>query len=495
MLCLEVATASHCRLINIQNVVIEKDTKKRYAEPNSMRKQNIDRHLKSHGENTAASVEKQLKDKQELNNILAISKTSQYLPNYDLSAEETLFYYKICEYSRRYNCNPIADGTVKTGKRSLKHTMETLSNKISNHILKLLNNKLKIEKECLRNNGQPKNMFVISIDFDHARMKKMNFGAVNLVIRRFNMSDGESNAYSLPFKLIQVAEQKGKQAEDNIQHLTKFIEEEFSDHRFIMSVGGDKAFLSPKYVTDIANNEEWNHLLIKSFLCVNHADPLIARHGLYRFMNDFKNDFSKILPKQKPSDGEDIIPYLSDEAKETFKKEWCHFWELIMVQSETDKTNIRFHDQVETLQRDSVRKNGANNDYDPLSNYFVDMSSCDIFEESFIPKHKIHRVPIQIDNKQRRLEKMLETMVGASQYAEKILDNGQFNKFFTNPKLKIGTDFLHKMAEYVALMRYTKSQADSTKKCHNMPLLRYLNIAVAWATKNKDEPWNNELLM
>ena len=166
-----------------------------------------------------------------------------------------------------------------------------------------------------------------------------------------------------------------------------------------------------------------------------------------------------------------------------------------MVQSETDKTNIRFHDQVETLQRDSVRKNGANNDYDPLSNYFVDMSSCDIFEESFIPKHKIHRVPIQIDNKQRRLEKMLETMVGASQYAEKILDNGQFNKFFTNPKLKIGTDFLHKMAEYVALMRYTKSQADSTKKCHNMPLLRYLNIAVAWATKNKDEPWNNELLM
>ena len=129
-LCTGVVLKKHDRLINVQNKVkkIEKTGHETfYAESNACRKQQIKRHLDTHGKEVSGQIVKKNNEKVKLNQVLALSRVGEVLPTYRLPQTEINLIYECCQYALQYRQNPISDGTIQLTDRVIKKRVVEMS--------------------------------------------------------------------------------------------------------------------------------------------------------------------------------------------------------------------------------------------------------------------------------------------------------------------------------------------------------------------------------
>lgn len=519
-LCTGVVLKKHDRLINVQNKVkkIEKTGHETfYAESNACRKQQIKRHLDTHGKEVSGQIVKKNNEKVKLNQVLALSRVGEVLPTYRLPQTEINLIYECCQYALQYRQNPISDGTIQLTDRVIKKRVVEMSENYQKLIFKLMEEQFDREKASIKLNKDPKWLLASSMDMDHVRISGKNYGAKNLILRKYYLATGESKVWSIPADLYPVRSVVGgKGSEENIYQIRTFLNSKFKKQDFTaFGFAADMGVIKDKFfnLLDRKENVDLKFLKFTSSMCTNHAAPLIEKHSMIGNLNNcgLLAKFSNMFPKGKVSNGNKISFWGNQDLEKDFTRNMNVFFGLIKIQTETDQFHVTFADNVDALQKEFIRKSCGNKlanvkttidsslleEVEELRNphacHHVEKYRSEFFQCPMRIKPTIHKVQPVADLKQRRLVSIYDNMIGSSQYAIMVANDakkGDFNlgKHFQGfSKLELDTDFVHKFSEYVGMQEYIKAEADSTMHSYNMPLSRYLNISFTVALRHDCE--------
>ena len=556
LLCLAVSNdKKHCRLINVQNPLPKLRQKKnkgqvendeddeddedvsKYAEPNSCRKVPVSRHYRDQCEKFDVSLE-DLKTKSKdgilLNQQLAISHSTSYVPILKTNKNMVQMIYLCCNYSLKHGVNPISDRTINLDPRSIKKEIKNLCQTYRSEIIFMITDRLEEEDQHLKmlretketiplEDRMPKKMLIIGLQSDHARLQHKNIGAIDMAIKELNIETMETKSYCLPFQTYQVADRKGKDSDSNISHLKEFLKSNFEKEQITkISLCGDGGLVTSKFCQLLRSDDCLGHLAIYSGKCTNHADGLQLKWANYRLLNDLDLAFKKLFPNRTISNGRKVVFFGDQTDCTSFRRDFHYLLELIQCQGnyEDDNVNIiKFGDQMKALQLEFVKnefhklsadeKNAA---LPKLKNPLVirdfEFYRAEFFKDNSMEiKQQIFTVKPTCDTKQRRLPEQLMAMAATANYAQAIVDRGKFKKSFTRDSFmnegdtvpsRLSVGFIKKVHEFCAAVGYTKSKADSNRDSENMPFIRLVFISVKIAcrfdTNGQKLPLSNEFL-
>lgn len=526
------------------------NSQERYAEPLSCRKQNVRRHWKTHKDQksmarTLKKEEGRASDGNKINQQLAISHCTASVPIFNVNKELVQVVHSCCEYALEHGVNPVDDRTIHLDPRTIKQQIGKMSGTFRKEITGIINHLLVQEdRECVeirqaiidrKHHGEitiekrmPSHILLLDIQADHARLQNHNFGAIDLTIRNLNLETMSSKCYTLPFQVFEVPDKKGKDSEANLLHLKEFLKEFFKDfENNITKIGlcGDGALVTDKFIHLLGKDDTLAHLSVIASRCTNHAENIKFRRAVYRLLDDLNlNNFRKLFPGRKQGKEGRKIVFFNKDDECRFKRDFHYFLELISCQSNHEdkgENPINFGQQLKYLQLDVVqnefskltdeekKEKGAPRLQNPLANHDFDIFKAEFFQEEVkINKRKIYTVKSTADLKQRRLGDQLLNMAVTANYAQAIVDKGQFTKSFTSGSLlndgektpsRLSVSFLKKISEFIAAVKYTKALADTKGKSENMPLIRLLLISTKIATrfdcKGQKLPLSNEFTM
>ena len=513
----------HERIVNVQNRVVKvnEDTQEEtaYPESNACRKQVIQRHLEKHGADLAAEITKKSNDQQKLNHVVALSRVGMSIPNYKLPQTDINLLYEACEYAIAYKQNPVTDGTINLRKGTIRNHVIKMSEDYQLKVYKLIEQQFETERAAIRLNKDPKWILSLSNDMDHVRISGENYGASNLVIRKYDLTTQESKVYSILANLFPVPYAiGGKTSEENIHQLRSFLFTSKFKKEDIKSIAlsGDNGIINSKFFNELEmdKNADLKFLKFTSSMCTNHAVPLMEKHTMVAKLNNVKllPKFSNMFPKSKVKAGDKITFWGDSQREDKFSKDMDLFFSLIKIQSKTDKFDVEFAEHIDAVQKEFIRKKSSKKLEkvektidsslvettelcNPLACHYVDEYRAEYFKSSKKFKPKIYKIQPVADLKQRRLVSIYDNMIGASQYACMILKQAEAEDFdvgtyfkdfgpdFPLENVEFSTGFLHHISEYVAMQQYIKAEADSTVQSYNMPLFRFLNIAFKTALR------------
>ena len=453
-----------------------------------------------------------------INRILALSRIGEVLPTYRLPQTEINLIYQCCEYAIEYGQNPISDGTLQLTDRVIKNRVADMSQNYQNLIYKLMAERFERERAVTRENKDLTWLLASSIDMDHVRISGSNFGATNIIIRKYDVVKGQSKVWSIPANLFPVKSVGGKGSEENINQIRIFLDSKFQKEDYTaFGFSADMGIIKDKFfnLLDLKENADLKFLKFTSSMCTNHAAPLIEKHSMQANLNNcgLLAKFSNMFPKAKVNNGDKISFWGNQDLEKDFTKNMDLFFGLIKIQSETDKNHVTFADNVDSLQKEFIRKSSEKElakvkgtidsslleEIKELKNphacHHIEKYRSEFFQCQMTIKQKIFKVQQVADLKQRRLTSIYENMIGSSQYAIMVVTGANredFNrdKYFSDFEvngLEFSTGFLHNFAEYVALQKYIKAEADSTMQSYNMPLIRYVHIGFKTALRHDCE--------
>ena len=507
----------------------------KYAEPAACRKQRCRRHLRDHVkcDLSLESLKTKSKDAKVINQQLAISHSTSYIPILNTNKNLAQFIWLCCNYSLKYGVNPISDRTINLDPRSIKKEINNLCETYREELIRMITDLLNEEDKHLKmiretkepiplEDRMPKKILIIGLQSDHARVQNKNYGAIDMAIKELNIETMQTKSYALPFQTYQVADRKGKDSESNISHLKEFLLSNLEEHITKIGLCGDGGLVTTKFCQSLQNDRFLAHLALYSGKCVNHAETLQLKWTINRILNDLTLHFKNLFPNRTITKGRKVV--FSDEAAcKEFRRDFHYFLELIQVQQnyEDDSANIiKFCDQVKALQLECVKnefekldaddKNEAlpklKNPFGHLAIFDFDHYRSEFFNDEIQIKQKIFTVKSTCDTKQRRLPEQFMSMAATANFAQAIIDQGKFNKSFTEGSFveketvprRLSVGFIKKVHELCAAVKYTKSRADSNRDSENMPFIRLVFISVKIAcrfdTVGQKLPLSNEFL-
>ena len=565
---MQVTGTDHCRIINCQNIVNKKPksekskkgkkkkksskhdeseedeseeesdcdqtaTKKteeiRYAEPLSCRKQNIKRHWITHKDQKSLSLalkneESRSSDGIQINQQLAISHCSSYVPIYNINKELVHLIHLCCKYSLEHGVSPIEDRSIKLDPRSIQTHIGDLCVTFRNELIEITNNLLAEEEAHFSEiremfskrvpavqagpmeKKMPPKLLLIGMQADHARMQKENFGAIDLSIRQLDLETMTCQTYSFPFEVFKVPDKKGKDFEANIKHLKEFCETYFKNHVTKLSLCGDGQLVTSKFCQQLENDNLLSHLSIVAGKCANHSENIKTRWGIYRILNDLDLKFKRLFPSRTIGPGRKIV-FLNAQAEKDFRRDLHYFLELIQCQGNHDdsKNNpIKFGEQLRCIQLELIKNeyqkltNKEQNQTqvpklrNPLANHDYEFYRAEFFNDKVkINPRRIYTIKPTADLKQRRIGEQWMALATTANYCQRLVDTGLFKNSFTSDSCypgetiprRLSVSFLKKVSEFTAAIKYTKSLADSKEKSENIPFIRLLLISTKIATR------------
>ena len=468
------------------------------------------------GEKRLQAVVERNADGDLLNDLLAISQATKPLPTYKIPKDYLTMMDALVEYSLVHKTNPIRDGTLKVDRRSIMRRSNEQHNYFKDFIIKMLKENFDAELKDSKHldpdeevfSANTKSILIITFEADHARISKKNYFSMNLTIKKVDVGceDGKIfPSHSLPIDLQEVPDKNGKTMQSNLTNIQKFLEDHFEQKYWkFFSITGDGAFMNTKLIDQFEREKDMKQFKYSSQMCTNHLDPLLSRYTLHNLLDDCDIDLKpKLFPsRKKKNDGKKL--FFWGEENKKFAKNLEIFLEIMeIVTYETDPiTMIKFEDQLVRIQKEYNKMEDDANDAlkNPFHCDLVERYSKEFFKNECKEKHKIHRVPPSSDLKQRRLATQWEHMLGSYEFAHFIVTNNNHFQAMIKKRLKtnevpqLDIDMKHMIAQFIAMIKYIKSIADTREHNENFTLIRALNIATKVACETFPIPFNNPFI-